>query len=374
MTDPVDPAAARAARRAALRRRMKLGVGVGALLVTLVVGEVLARAFAPESTAGRNLYVADDALGFRLRPGFADDRVTINAEGLRDPHPVAKPAGVRRVLVLGDSFSFGSPEDQLGPAQIYPRLLEARLGDDAQVINAGVPGWGTVQQAGWLARDGLAYAPDLVVVGFFVGNDVWENRGGEDMTVVDGALVPKQQRKPRSWLRRTRNKSRLYRLLRDLPEQLGDRLSGDSTQARWYHKIERSRMAVCLPDQEGWDEAWSITRRELGRIRDMVAPAPVVVLVIPDEFQVDPALREAVAARDADLDLEAYDLELPQRRLGAIAADLGLTVVDLLEPLRAQVAAGEAVYVPLDSHWNAAGHALAVEALLAAPPLAGWRP
>jgi hypothetical protein len=359
-------------RRARLRRRIRCALLVVLAAVGLVAGEVLARVFAPQSTAELSLYVADPELSFRLRPGFEHGGVQINSRGLRDPErALEKPTGTRRVLVLGDSFSYGSP---LPAEDGYARRLEVALGAGVGVVNSGVPGWGTVQQAGWLERDGLAYAPDAVVVGFFVGNDVWENLGAEELEVVEGALVTKGERKQRSWLRRLRQKSKLYRLLKRLPERIGDAVTGDSTQARWYHKIERMRMGVLTTGEAAasWEEGWRVTRQQLARIRELVAPRPVVVLVIPDEVQVDPALRAAVAER-YDLDLSVYDFDLPQRRLAAITDELGLARVDVLEQLRARTEGGERLYVPLDSHWNADGHQLAVEALLESPPIAALR-
>ena len=67
-------------------------------------------------------------LRFELRPGSAvraEVLYRVNAEGLRgEETTVEKPAGVRRVAVLGDSIAFGYwVADEDG----FPRQLEAML-------------------------------------------------------------------------------------------------------------------------------------------------------------------------------------------------------------------------------------------------------
>ena len=155
-----------------------------------------------------------------------------------------------------------------------------------------------------------------MVVALFVGNDLWENLHPDSLGVAGGELVEKGEQKEHGWWRTTRNKSRLYRVFKRLPETVGDALSGDSTQARWYHRIERTRMAVCSTvAAEEWEPAWAATRAALAKVKALAGSRPCVLLVIPDEFQVEQELWERVAALQEDgVEL---DRDQPQRVLDA---------------------------------------------------------
>ena len=121
--------------------------------------------------------VDDPQLGYKHPEAvtymLGDNQVTINAHGLRDAEiPYTKPPGEKRVLVLGDSVTFGWGVSQ-GEAfsdQMEP-LLRAQTGTRWQVINAGVNGYNTEQEAAWLRRDGMRYSPDYVLL-IYVSNDV----------------------------------------------------------------------------------------------------------------------------------------------------------------------------------------------------------
>ncbi len=118
-------------------------------------------------------------IGYQFKPGYrgtmykglaTDWReipVRINAHGLRGPDfPLEKPAGVTRILVLGDSYAFGYmlPEEESFPA-ILQRMLDGRYGPGRmQVINAGTPGYGMPRELDFLQHRGLKLAPDLVVL------------------------------------------------------------------------------------------------------------------------------------------------------------------------------------------------------------------
>jgi hypothetical protein len=110
------------------------------------------------------MYVRDAVTGWRLRPGLdvvvkVEDerqRVQVNQAGFRDrARALEKPAGVRRVLALGDSFTFGWGVD--AEAQ-YWRVLESRLArrcGTVEVLAAGVPSWGIENELAWLSAEGL---------------------------------------------------------------------------------------------------------------------------------------------------------------------------------------------------------------------------
>lgn len=329
--------------------------------LALLAGEVVVRLVAPQAGAftGDRIYLDDPETVYRLAPGPHALGIHINAQGLRDvERPVEKPAGTRRALILGDSFTFGATPFEEG----FPRQLAARL-PGVDVINAGVPGWTTWQQAAWMRRDGLRYGPDVVVVALFVGNDIEENLGQDGVRVEDGELVPKEAPRDRPLYRRLLNRSHLYRLLKQAPGEVWGKVTGDPPRRRWYHKIERRRMGLCeTPPPPPLEKGWEITRARLAEIVALARPAPVVVLVIPDEYQVSRPLLEAVCARHG-LDPGAFDLDRPQRRIEALCRELGVERVDPLPELRRRTAAGETFYLPLDSHWNAAGNRVAAEAL-----------
>ena len=89
-----------------------------------------------------------------------------NADGFRDPERGKKDAAVPRVLVLGDSYTFGWG---VADGEPYPQRAEALLrshGAAAEVLNAGVPGYNTEQESFLLAELMPEYKPDMVVVGY----------------------------------------------------------------------------------------------------------------------------------------------------------------------------------------------------------------
>jgi hypothetical protein len=129
------------------------------------------------------LFVSDpvrmEKLGADYTGWFAGVPVRINTLGFRDTreYALAKTPATFRILVLGDSVTFGHGSVY---EHTWPRLLEDRLktwrSDVAwEVWNLGVPGYNTSQELAYLLDVGPRFKPDLVIVGFF-GNDIVDNQ------------------------------------------------------------------------------------------------------------------------------------------------------------------------------------------------------
>lgn len=135
-------------------------------------------------------YVYDARLGWKNIPNWSSTtfgkQLTINSKNLRDrEYPYEKPNGVRRILVLGDSFTWGYG---VADEEIFTEVMEAELSREHsgselstpefsktstpwEVINSGVSGWGTDQEFLFYKDEGRKYSPDIVVVAFYLGND-----------------------------------------------------------------------------------------------------------------------------------------------------------------------------------------------------------
>lgn len=151
-------------------------------LVLMLATEVWVRATVDPRHGTPGLFTPDPARHMRLAANysgwFAGVPVHTNSIGLRDDreYPLAKPAKTFRVLVLGDSVTFGHGSVA---EHTYPRLLEGLLREwrpdvDWQVWNAAVPGYNTSQELAQLLELGPIARPDLVVVGFYE-NDIMDN-------------------------------------------------------------------------------------------------------------------------------------------------------------------------------------------------------
>ena len=110
----------------------------------------------------------DPELGWVPQPGLRSALLNTNSKGLRGlrEHPYVKQPGQRRIVVVGNSYTFG---EGVTDEAVYTEVLDDLL-DGVRVINLGVHGWGTDQQYLYLKRVGFDYHPDLVIVAF-----CWEN-------------------------------------------------------------------------------------------------------------------------------------------------------------------------------------------------------
>lgn len=119
--------------------------------------------------SGRNFepdIVHDPLLGWRMRPGSFSAGVSVNQSGFRGTreYAVERAAGVRRIMLLGDSMFFGlgiKDQETLG-AQLEKRL------PGVEVLNASANGWGADQQYLYWMKEGQRFDPDIVIVGFYV--------------------------------------------------------------------------------------------------------------------------------------------------------------------------------------------------------------
>ncbi len=153
-------------------------VGVS-LLVAALIGEVLVRIFwaAPGFKYPQTLHEKHPVLGWVMKPNqhayTYNIPVTTNSHGLRDDEfTEAKPDKTVRILVLGDSVTFGV---LVGNDETYSNVLERMLNAEAdsvryEVINTGVQRYYTFQELDYLREYGVKFQPDLVVVGYYIND------------------------------------------------------------------------------------------------------------------------------------------------------------------------------------------------------------
>ncbi len=157
---------------------LSLALSLGAAELALRVGNFQIGEYAYNLRKYGRLIVFDQARGFTRH--VANGRghvygvdVRFNAAGMRDrEHAAAKPAGTRRVLVLGDSVTAGlgvAWEDTF--VHRLEEILSARTsGEPIEVIAGAVPGWNTVAARRYFFAEGRGSDPDAVVL-VYVSND-----------------------------------------------------------------------------------------------------------------------------------------------------------------------------------------------------------
>ena len=228
-TVPSASASGRGSRRLIKLAATFCGTAI-ALIVAVAAVELWVRMSWDDKRGRPGFYLSDPVLGQRLAPDyegwFAGVPVRINSLGFRDTrdYPLEKSPTTFRILVLGDSVTFG--HGALSETT-YPFLLEQNLHKwrpdiDWQVWNLGVPGYNTSQELSYLREVGPRYQPDLVVVGFYE-NDLADN-------------VPPSS----SWVRRFGSAAQRamqrrlysYELYKRIALTLSWRLSGGQNRAR----------------------------------------------------------------------------------------------------------------------------------------------
>jgi hypothetical protein len=169
---------------------------MGSALITIFLIEIVLR-FTPyknvliQAAHPRYYYVADNTTGYDIIENFPESifkfknyshKLWSNNLGCFDKE--YKEDGRKYILLLGDSFTWGytSFEDKWG------RILEIIL--DRRVLKCGVSGYGTKQEFIKAERiiKKTTKKPALLVVGYFVGNDILDDYLFPRRTVVDGYL------------------------------------------------------------------------------------------------------------------------------------------------------------------------------------------
>jgi len=301
-------------------RRGEILLLVGAILFVIVSAEVAVRILAAggKSTTG---YAPVDTNRRAARP--------INALGYRDLHRVTpKPPGVRRVLNLGDSFAWGaSVEFEDAYPQRLERALTRRRGEPWEVVNLAKPGMATIDHAAQLEKEGEAYAPDVVLLGYVL-NDSQDAAAAEAQRAEDWVKNPPP----------APGRSALASLVRT-------RL--------WATAENRRRVAgyrsMYADDAPGWVAA----RKSLKAIGAWCRQRgiPFVVAIFP------------LFGNSLD---DGYPFEKAHARIAAAAAEAGARVVDLLPAYRGLRWEVLVVNGADDEHPNEIAHRIAAGVILRA--------
>ncbi len=313
------------------------------------------------------LFIPDSVIGYRLRPGarvrFAtaefDTSIAVNAQGVREDAPIGpKPPNERRIVVLGDSLVMSV---QVGAQQTFCKLLEDRLNRTAgsihyRVINAGVQGYGPVEELLFFRQIARAFEPDLVIETVFVGNDA-EEAFGSSPRLHARPLTDAVSESLTTRLRRVVRRSMVLQVIRLRVVAVTGRLSN------WISPPEAPLQSYAQQPAARIDQGVRITRDCVQAIADeaKAVGARTMVMLMPARFQVDDAdygrLKEAVEAAGGKLVRDAAT-----ERFDRALADVAVPRFDALPPLRAALP-GPPVFFEQTVHLTPRGHEVVAAAL-----------
>ena len=113
--------------------------------------------------------IHDRLLGWRMKPLYQRQGVSHNSIGFRGSREFDLFPQRKRILSIGDSFTYGLG---VNDDETFSAYLEQII--DAEVINAGVNGYGIDQSLLMWEHNGKQFNPGTVILGYFV-DDFFRN-------------------------------------------------------------------------------------------------------------------------------------------------------------------------------------------------------
>jgi hypothetical protein len=310
-------------------------------------------------------YVSDPNIGFRVRSNVSVGEERTNSSGFNDIER-KKDKKIKdniNIVVIGDSFVFGAVPRNDNFVSVTQQLARSSV-PNVEIWNMGIPGTGPENYLNVIRRDALSAKTDIVCVVFFIGNDITQSH---------------PDFKTRIWFGAAREILRSPYLIRPSLEYLyGYRLfraggrfvkhylakwsgNGNGTFARdTYLSIEYQRSAIYKVKQDRRiTESYSGAKAILKQMALEAADNNMGFLVVlaPDELQVNPQLREELIRRYS-LDPGEYDFGKPQKVLMEYLGAAAIEAVNLL-PDFVEARKTKTLYLKNDSHWNEEGNTLA---------------
>lgn len=179
------------------------------LLISLFLGELIARVYFFGSAAfsyskvnsfgildnsGILQYAENKDLKYELIPNLDTKYKLVNfrtnKEGFRDRNHTKNDTNVRKIAILGDSFTMGTG---ISEDAMYVQKTEEILNKNQEkyeFFNFGSSGYSLVDYFKVLERNALKHNPDLVIIGFCATNDHLEV--GKEYTLDNFTIKPKK--------------------------------------------------------------------------------------------------------------------------------------------------------------------------------------
>lgn len=353
-----------------------VGVAFAAVVAEIGARVMVARGMLPDRVPAD--IFAEHAIGWAIEPNLSAKiptsggliAIDVNSAGFRDrEYARERAAHVRRVVVLGDSFTLALETAQ---EQTFHEQLEARHKGRVEVISLGVSGYGTQQELlvyQYVARE---YAPDIVLLMFYVGNDMIDNRGrpGHPAYALepDGSLtllsfpytgefdLPLVASQRSTWLMRQSALAFLAGVV------IRDHTGGERHTSSETDIPQGGGCGYMIGENfpNPTAEDWALTEALLVALRDAVAEggAELRVAIVPTELQVHDDYMDDFRAH-CDLPHWVAWPDGYQRRLRAILDAHNIAALDLLPELSVLAAqtGNDLYHAGTDIHWTPAGHA-----------------
>lgn len=358
-------------------------------ILPLFIVEVLMIVLEPYLSQG--LYQYDPDLGFKIRP-YANGN---NQFGFNDrDYPLQKDPRNYRILILSDSFNWAGGKDGNYTALLEQQFERYYQKPNVEVINAGYPGTHTGEQLALLKKYALQYHPDLVVLGFFVGNDFIDADPDRKRIIVNDIYIDIDKRKEVKILGYPIiNQSRLLLFL-----QQKYKVFQEATKAQQHSVIpsfspyqlqlvsnssppekspgilsletfldtQKTRLDFCKRQdlqKKVWNDNINYIFQSIDEMNKLLKQQNIqfIVAIYPDEFQVNPQLLNQLTQK-YELNLKNYDPICMQNILISYLKTQQIAYIDFL-PQFQSAQKQRPLYLLQEPHWNTAGNQLAADIL-----------
>ena len=345
----------------------------------------------------------DPIMGWRLSEGehwikpphsFGKHTTSINRLGLRNP-PIddLHNPGTTRIIVLGDSFTFGQAVPQ---ERLFTSVLERNLNHSPsvrfEVINAGVPGYGSAQEL--LLLRSLAQqnvVADLYVLMLFT-NDILDNLRLGYSNLRINPVQPGFELDSSARLHLVHKPERVgqYRVDGNF-RSVEDDTSGSKalevvarniesflqTKPKLIAWMNENGFDIDVPRMPGLLNGWyrpSVRDSGVPLLRELIREisreahsqnARLIASLIPSPMQIYAdtygVLLENSFPNRPEIQRWLADPRLPQQVTAEICTELGIPFLDLYPLLVANN--HREFYIPREGHFNEAGHEFVAQAL-----------
>ncbi|NNE62589.1 MAG: hypothetical protein HKN34_00775 [Gammaproteobacteria bacterium] len=292
-----------------------------------------------------------------------------NSHGFRDmEYEMPKAPGACRALVVGDSFSVGFGVKQ---ENVYSQILEQSLNSDSaktgsrqwEIINASVPAYDPYMYVEAARKYVPEFSVDMVIVGFYIGNDFISTGEDDRMIIENGYLVSWDRSLPNAAPGAGRGQSvgnyfRSFRVFLAFNSHLYVLLRNVANRYRWNFTIRNQKYKLGLYRTESASDRFGAVETHIEKLKGIVDfhDTSLLFIIIPQRKQVYDDIWSA-AVTGSGLAPEEFAYDAPNRRLIRILERHDIRYIDLLPVMHNRQ--NEEFYFPRDGHWNSAGHSAA---------------